>query len=406
MLARAEAPVRPLRSGSYLSAVTVLAQDMGGVLGGRQLAMNEMTARPELGGRTLDDVEIGRLRAAIESALDGAPPRDDEGRPPGLRFSKDDLWAAAYQVAADNPYHPVREYLEGVGQSHGGRGVTTEGIAAEFLAQVLGAEPSELNRQILRRWLISAVARAFEPGCKCDTVLVLIGPQGIGKSTFFATLADPWFVDTPMEVGSKDSYMVMRRGWLIEWAELESLFRARDSSAVKAFLSSRIDTYRPPYGRADVEVPRSSVIVGTLNEGADGFLGDETGNRRFWPLRVTKMNVAKLREWRDILWGEAVTHYRRGERWWFEPAEAAELGLAQVHEEHAASDPWEPCVLPYARNNSADGVTVASILECALQKPAGQWTKGDEMRLGRLLRRAGFVRRRSHGVTRWFLPSS
>src|SRR5262249_49015569 len=154
-----------------------------------------------------------------------------------------------------------------------------------------------------------------------------------------------WFVDTVIDISSDPTraYMTMRKSWILEWAELESLFRARDASSVKAFLSSPSDTYIPKYGRYSVEVKRGGVIVGTINP--DEFLTGETGHGRFWPLRCGDINVAHVAEQRDQLWAEAVALYRAGEPWWLTPGE--EELLQPAHEEHVVRDVWEGPVIEW-----------------------------------------------------------
>src|SRR5262249_24412629 len=157
---------------------------------------------------------------------------------------------------------------------------------------------------IMWRTMIAAVARAMKPGAKHDVMPILVGPQGIFKSTFWRTLAsDPWFSDSRFVVGHRDAYLVLRGRWFVEMPELDALRRARDAEEIKAFLSSPVDRYRDPYGRTMADNPRTAIIVGTTND--DGFLSDPTGNRRFWPMRVGKIDVDWVAAHRDQLWAEA-----------------------------------------------------------------------------------------------------
>jgi putative DNA primase/helicase len=258
----------------------------------------------------------------------------------------------------------------------------------DFVASdVLRAKPALLSVALVRRWFISAVARAMRPGCKVDSVRILVGPQGVGKSRFFATLAGAeWFSDTAFDVANKDAYMVLARSWIVEWAELESLARARDAAAVKAFLSSSMDTYRPPYGRETVDLKRSCVIVGSTNEAE--FLSDSTGNRRYWTLPITgPVDISALAEHRDQLWAEARAIYESGEQWHLAAGE--DETLREAHKEHEIRDAWESRVLDYAANTT-DSITVPLLLERALDKPAAHWTRGDQMRVAKILEQAGY----------------
>src|SRR5262249_43668628 len=151
-------------------------------------------------------------------------------------------------------------------------------------------------------------------------------------------------VDSAIDIHHKDAFQVIRRAWILEWGELESLRRARDAEAVKAFITSRFDTYRPSHEPRVIDVPRSCVIVGTTNH--DEFLTDETGSRRFWPLRVGRIELELLEQQRDQLWAEALTLFRRGEPWWLNEEASAQLEAASAL--HRVRDAWEALVLPWA----------------------------------------------------------
>jgi putative DNA primase/helicase len=167
--------------------------------------------------------------------------------------------------------------------------------------------------------MVSCVARAFDPGCKVDTMLVLVGDQGAGKSRFCAGLMpDPaWFGDTPVDLRSKDAYVALQGKWLYELAEMEAV-RGRSATRVKSFLSSPVDHYRAPYARVAEDHPRQCVFVGTSNH--PDLFDDGTGSRRFWPVQVGRVDLDALARDRDQLWAEALVRYRRGEPWHLDPA--------------------------------------------------------------------------------------
>jgi hypothetical protein len=150
-----------------------------------------------------------------------------------------------------------------------------------WLSTYLGADDSDYSRAVGSRWLISAVARTFQPGAKADCCLILEGPQGIRKSTALRTIAGEYFTDELADLGSKDAAMQTRGVWIIELSELDSLSHA-EVARIKAFMSRTTDRFRPPYGMRLVESPRQCVFAGTVNHGT--YLRDETGGRRFWPI--------------------------------------------------------------------------------------------------------------------------
>lgn len=228
--------------------------------------------------------------------------------------SSDVLEAIGWR-ARRNTFHPVRDWLGGL---------QWDGVPRlhSWLADHLGAKadvPTELEGLYLSevgcRFMIGAVARVFEPGCKLDTVLVLEGEQGVGKSSVVRALVPngDWHSETPPELGTKDAALHLQGKWVIELSELASVNRAGQEH-VKSFVTAPVDKFRRPYGRKDESFPRQCVFVGTTN--AQEFLRDDTGGRRFLPVRMTKPldREAFLAE-RDKLWAEAKARYQRGEPW-------------------------------------------------------------------------------------------
>jgi predicted P-loop ATPase len=204
---------------------------------------------------------------------------------------------AAEAVAKNNTFHPIRDYLIGLEWDKKKR-------IADFASDYLGAEASAYHSAVSRNMFIAAVARIMQPGYKYDSVPILEGAQGKGKSTAIKILFEPWFSDDLAELGSKDAAMQVRCAWAIEIAELASMGRP-EIERVKAFITRSVDRFRPSYGRRVIEVPRQSVLIGTTN--TDTYLKDETGGRRFWPVRCRdKIDLKKIERDKDQLWAEAV----------------------------------------------------------------------------------------------------
>lgn len=298
-----------------------------------------------------------------------------------------DCRAAVDIVARANAFHPLREYLEGLRWD----GVRRLETAA---ATYLGTPDDEYHRKALAWWLTSAVARAFQPGCKADLVLVLEGEQGLGKSTALQILASPaWFTDSPIDLNSKDAFERLRGQWIVELAELDSLKGAAASRA-KMFFSSSRDDYRAAYGRRAIEQPRTCVFAGTTND--ERYLDDPTGARRFLPMRCVRIDHAALRRDRDQLWAEVVALYQGGARWYPLPEER-EL-LADVQADRTDTDSWEARIVAWMGRQweaNVEAVTIEMVLERAMGLEPKDHSRAAQVRAGRAVGRAkGWLRRR------------
>lgn len=295
------------------------------------LRTNEMTLAPELGARPLRDADVGLMREAIEHRY-------------GIGPGAESIAAAIVTVGSERGYHPVRDYLSGL---------VWDGMPRidRVCGRVLRAETSKISQTVVWTWFVSAVARVMQPGCKVDTALVLVGPQGSRKSTFFRVLGGEWFGDSAVDIESKDSFLQLNSAWIYELSELDHVTGRAHAGRIKAFVSSQVDRFRPPFGRAVAAYPRSNVIVGTTNE--DSFLNDPTGARRFWCVRTpSRIDTDTLEDWRDQLWAEAAALYRQGNPWWLgDDAEAALRGAA---EEFRAADVWEEPVLWWLSERTGD----------------------------------------------------
>jgi hypothetical protein len=196
-----------------------------------------------------------------------------------------------------------------------------------------GAEDSLYTRSIGLAWMVGVVARAFRPGCDMQTMLVLEGAQGIGKSRSLRALGEPWYVETTTAMEGKDFLLGAHRSLILDLAELGA-YKYADFAFAKALISTAVDSIRAPYGTHTEERPRRFVCVATTNE--DHYLRDMTGNRRFWPIACGKIDVDWVRANRGQLFAEAKTMLDTGAQWWVD-----DVITAPVQNQRLAIDPWE-----------------------------------------------------------------
>lgn len=290
-------------------------------------------------------------------------------------------------VAHQQSSHPVRERL---------RAETWDRVARvdHLFHMYFGADDTPYSRACSRIFLLSAVARVMRPGCKVDTVPILEGNQGIGKSRACRALAmqDKWFSEFTEELGSKDSYQLIRGKWIVEMGELDSLSRSA-TTRIKSFISSPIDNYRRSYGRTSQDVPRQCVFIGTTN--AERYLKDETGARRFLPIRCGAISVEKLSDALPQLWAEAVARYDEGEAWWH-VQNSVDPGFEAEQEARGVVDSWEGVIRkwlydPMHTYRLTSGVSTSDILGTTLGIDVGKWTHSDTVRVGVILRKLKWI---------------
>lgn len=232
-----------------------------------------------------------------------------------------------------NKVHPVKEYLESL---------TWDGIerVPTILTDYLGVESSDYVQEVSRIHLTAAVARIMRPGTKYDTMLTLIGKQGLGKSTFIRILCgNAWFNDSIERINGKETFELLQGSWHVELGELNATKKAEKES-VKQFLSKTEDIYRTPYGRRTTRYPRQCVFWGTGNEVE--FLRDETGDRRYFPVTCHEVTPTKsvfkdLAGERDQIWAEAVQLWKSGQQLFLNPV--LELVANEIRKQHKEDRP-------------------------------------------------------------------
>jgi len=346
---------------------------------GDHIRLNKLSKRIEINGKPVS-IDRAKIQLATKYGI-------------LARSGREDLQDILMELAHQNEYSPIEEYLKSLPQPE--NTAILDNLAERYFGTTL-----PIYQSFMRRTLISAVARALSPGCKVDTALILQGDQGFQKSTFFKILAGGiYFDDSLGAVSDKDERLKMHRAWFVEWSELETIFSRRDVSATKAFLSSAVDMLRPPYHRDTQDFPRASIIVGSTNK--DEFLSDETGNRRFWVIPVKKkIDVELLAQERDAIWAAAVLAYKSGEQWWLTPEEDALL--AQANQGWQATDVWEAAILNHLQDKST--CTIAELLEKTIGLELAKQSRGEQMRVSNILRHNGWARvRKQVGNKReWF----
>lgn len=309
-----------------------------------------------------------------------------------------------------NAWHPVREFLYTL---------TWDGVPRldRLLEHYFNAElppddaPVEEHTTKLdliatlgRCFMISCVARVLPvrsdgnggAGCKVDTTLILQGPQGAFKSTGASILANPvanpaggrrqgWFADTTLDLHTKDLYECLQGVWIYELGELDGVFNRGDWARIKALLSSPTDRWRRPYGRSVQERQRQVVFFGTTNE--PRFLGDPTGSRRFWVVRVGAARVAELQRDVEQLWAEAVHRYWMGEPWWLNEQQGA--ALAESNREFTLVPAIADTIGDYCSNEGWPDVTVALVCRDVLHLAPDRY-KASERDVAAALRHHGY----------------
>lgn len=235
-------------------------------------------------------------------------------------------------------------------------------------------------------FLVAAVARVFQPGAKCDYVLVLEGAQGAGKSRACEILGSPWFSDSlPDVTRDKDAAQHLRGKWIVEISELSAIGRA-EAEALKSFISRPVERYRPPYGREEVIEPRQCVFIGTTNRST--YLGDDTGARRFWPVRVGQVDITALGADRDQLFAEAVVNYRAGAQWW--PDDHFEREHIRPEQDaRFDSDAWESILANFLVGR--ERVQISEVAREALLIETARIGTKEQRRIAAILTRLGWT---------------
>jgi putative DNA primase/helicase len=332
-----------------------------------RLSFNAFTRSIELDGNDLEDFHVAEFRRIMHADR--------------FKSRKPDVADEMIAEARRHSFDPLTDYL-------GGAKWDGKERIDNWLTDYLGVEQTHYASVVGRKFLIGAVARALDPGCKHDEMLVLEGAQGIGKSTALRYLfGDRFFTDHLPDFHSKDAFIQLQGSWCIEVAELSAMSKA-DVKDVKQFLSRLIDKFRPPYGKTTVQVGRRCVFAGTVNPEEGGYLRDPTGARRFWPVMCgAKLDFSAILRDRDQLWAEAVASFKLGEKWHLEGYDA-ELA-AKEQDARREIDPWEEVLRSWTiGKNSA---TIAIAMEDAIKILPDKQTPAIRRRVGACFRALGWM---------------
>ena len=296
-------------------------------------------------------------------------------------------WRAVTTAAHENSFHPIRDYLEGLEWDG------TERIR-HVLHHFLGAPEDELTHQCTKMFLMGALKRIYEPGCKFEYVLTLVGGQGIGKSTFFRFLAiqDKWFTDDLVGFKSSRIFEKISGHWIIEMSEMLAIMNAKDADEVKSFLSRQSDVYRDPYAVFPDDRPRQCVFGATTNR-VKCLPFDRTGNRRFLPVLVDESqaevhileNEAESRAYIDQLWAEAIVLYKAGD-YSMKFSKETEKQLNLLRRDFMAEDTNAGLIQMYLDSFMGDYVCVAQIYQEALHNPLTDPSRRDSIEITDIMR--------------------
>lgn len=317
----------------------------------------------------------------------------------GFEPKREDLSDVLLALATKNTFNPVVDYLDGL---------TWDGVARidRLFPSYFGAKDGEYERMVGRKFLIAAVRRMRRPGAKFDTVPIVEGKQGSGKTSGLRILGGEWHSDAELgRLDNKDSSGVLHGVWIMELGELTAMRKA-EVDHLKAFVSRCEDRYRPPYGKSVKTYLRRCVFVGTTN-GAS-YLRDSTGNRRYLPVATNAIDLEALRRDRDLLWAEASVAEAEGEslvlpsHLWSDAAEK--------QGDRLVDDPWiDRLRLHIASSPERTRFSSQELLEFALEVPCSRQNQHEAKRVATLMARLGWqhksnVRIGSQSVTGYVSP--
>ena len=362
-----------------------------------RIQFNEFSGQVALDGKDLDDIGPVKIKALLERGWIKE------------KVSSGEVVEALSVVAHQSPFHPVRAWLDSLSWDGEPRIET-------FCSKYLGVPDDAYHKAVINALFVSAVLRIYKPGCKVDTMTILQGIQGLGKSKFFMALFDPWYAEITDSLNSKDFFIGLSGVWCADFGELDQFSKA-DSTRIKQILSSQADNYRGLWKGYHKKHPRQSIFVGGTN--LDRWNNDATGGRRFLPIRIERtIDVDAVAAIKDQLFAEAAFTVKADPgRWWDIP------NAAEHQEEIYVGDTWDEIIGKWLSEQYAEWsmdpylqakrpefyYTTAQIIDLALKLDHGKHERTYQTRVGQSLTRLGWIKgkqRRIKGVpTRPYFPS-
>lgn len=308
------------------------------------------------------------------------------------RISKSAVEDALSVYATRTHRHIVRDWCQTL---------TWDGVTRmeRCFSEYFGSPETPYIQSASKNFWLSLAARIYRPGCQADHMVVLEGPQGIGKTSALRVIGSSWYLSLHVAVGSLDFYQLLPGKLVVEIAELDA-FRKQETTRIKQAISTTVDSYRKSYGRVVQDYPRQCIFVGSTNE--SWYLHDPTGARRFWPVPCGKFDLIELRAQREQLFAEAVARFKKGETWHQMPEETAE-----EQEARRQADSWEDPIREFLAMK--EETTLREVLCEALAFPLSRIARSDEYRVAHVMRHLGWtvhIRKdaQQKSIRRWVTP--
>lgn len=306
-----------------------------------------------------------------------------------IEFSKENVQESIRTEALKIQYHPVREWL---------RGLKWDGVKRvhTLFPKYFQAEDNEYTREIGRILMLALCKRVDQPGCKYDYMVILDGEQGVGKSRALQILGGQWYASIDLMANYRDLVTDLAGGWVIEVEEMAA-FSKRDIETLKSIITKSVDKVTLKYNKWASVIPRQCVLVGTINTITDDYLRDPTGNRRFLPIEVGRVDCSQLQQDRDQLFAEAWHIYNNNKQViLYITDETIELSAEEVRSQKTGKDPFFDTIEEWVDKKiklGEDCIQIKTVWEEALDGDIKQLNKSIQNRIGVILRQLGFRNR-------------